>query len=92
MGERGEEGVARPREKGNGERGESLPISFFPWPRDSLLTAFSRFATARQNSLKNPDFRTSGEGGGCFAVLIRPRGVGGAEIAFSHLPPPPPNF
>ena len=46
----------------------SLPISFFPWPRDSFLAPLSHFTTARQNSLKNPDFRTSGEGRGCFAV------------------------
>ena len=38
------------------------------WPRDSFLDPFSHFTTARQNSLKNPNFRTSGEGRGCFAV------------------------
>ena len=39
-----------------------------PWPRDSFLAPFSHFATARQDSLKNPACRTSGEGRGCFAV------------------------
>ena len=46
----------------------SLPISFFPWPRDSFLAPFSHYTTAHRNSLKNPAFRTSGEGRGCFAV------------------------
>ena len=46
----------------------SLPISFFSWPRDSFLAPFSHFTTARRNSCKNPDFRTSGEGRGCIVV------------------------
>ena len=33
----------------------------FPWPRDSVHAPFSNFTTARQNSLKNSDFRTCGE-------------------------------
>ena len=36
--------------------------------RDSFRATLFHFTTARQNSLKNPDFRTSGEGRGCFAV------------------------
>ena len=42
----------------------------WPWPRDSFLAPFSHFTTARQNSLKNPAFRTSGEERGCFAVYV----------------------
>ena len=49
----------------------SLPISFSPWPRDSFLAPFSHFTTARQNSLKNPAFWTSGEGRGCFVLWPR---------------------
>ena len=49
MGERDEEEVARPGEKGNGERERER--------RNSIVAPFSHFTTARQNSIKNPDFR-----------------------------------
>ena len=45
----------------------SLPISFFPWPRDSFLDPLFHFA--HQNSLKNSDFRTSGKERGLFCRL-----------------------
>ena len=77
MRERSEEGVARSGEKGNGERGGRKGLSplyslsphfLFPLAAWLLPRPFSQFKTARQNSLKNPAFRTSGEGRGCFAV------------------------
>ena len=69
MRERGEERVAQPGEKGNGDRGG------FRRPRDSLLAPFFHFTTARQNSLKNSTFRTSGERRGCFVVYPLPSPV-----------------
>ena len=62
MGERGEEGAARPGEIGNGERG-----------------------------LKNPDFRTSGEGKGCFALYSYLK-LSNIYSSSTHIPANRPDF
>ena len=57
-----EQVLSRGREMG--ERGDEAVAR----PGYSFFGPFFYFTTARQNSLKNPDFRTSGQGRGCFAV------------------------
>ena len=56
----------------------------FLCPRDSFLALFSHFTTARQNWLKNFDFRTSVEIRGCFAVCFDSETSGLSIVKCEH--------